>query len=177
MGSHPEILRRIHADYIDAGAEIHIVNSFALARHVLEPAGYGDQVEIFNRRAVELCREAIATAGTGRRHWIAGSLSTFSDKSDRSRLPQRAGLRANYDEQAAILSAAGVDLFAEVKPGPGGVMRVVTTQNWSTLPPAGRQSYANTLLDRWAAAKESAGPVVLQIVDPDGEVLMEKSQP
>lgn len=75
------------------------------------------------------------------------------------------------------LALAGADLFAEVKPGPGGVMRVVATDNWSTLPPAGRQSYANTLLDRWAAAKVSAGPVVLQILDPSGEVVMEKTQP
>jgi len=75
------------------------------------------------------------------------------------------------------LALAGTDLFAEVKPGPGGVMRVVATDNWSTLPPAGRQSYANTLLDRWAAAKVSAGPVILQILDPTGEVVMEKSQP
>jgi pyruvate/2-oxoglutarate dehydrogenase complex dihydrolipoamide acyltransferase (E2) component len=75
------------------------------------------------------------------------------------------------------LALAGADLFAEVKPGPGGVMRVVATDNWSSLPPAGRQSYANTLLDRWAAAKVSAGPVVLQILDPSGEVVMEKSQP
>ena len=75
------------------------------------------------------------------------------------------------------LALGGADLFAEVKPGPGGVMRVVATDNWSSLPPAGRQSYANTLLDRWAAAKVSAGPVVLQILDPSGEVVMEKTQP
>jgi hypothetical protein len=75
------------------------------------------------------------------------------------------------------LALAGTDLFAEVKPGPGGVMQVVATENWSTLPPAGRQSYANTLLDRWAAAKVSAGPVVLQILDPSGEVVMEKTKP
>jgi hypothetical protein len=74
------------------------------------------------------------------------------------------------------LALAGTDLFAEVKPGPGGVMQVVATENWSDLPPAGRQSYANTLLDRWAAAKVSAGPVVLQILDPSGEVVMEKTQ-
>jgi hypothetical protein len=72
---------------------------------------------------------------------------------------------------------AGADLFAEVKPAPGGAMRVVATDAWSTLPPASRQSYANTLLDRWAATKASAGPVILQIVDPSGEVVMEKTQP
>jgi uncharacterized protein YgiM (DUF1202 family) len=79
------------------------------------------------------------------------------------------------NERASAL--AGADLFAEVKPGPEGTMQVVTTDAWSTLPPAGRQSYANTLLDRWAAAKVSAGPATLQIVDPSGEVVMEKTEP
>jgi hypothetical protein len=79
------------------------------------------------------------------------------------------------NERAVAL--AGTDLFAEVKPGPEGAMQVVATEAWSTLPPAGRQSYANTLLDRWAATKASAGQAVLQIVDPSGEVVMEKTRP
>jgi hypothetical protein len=79
------------------------------------------------------------------------------------------------NERAVAL--AGTDLFAEVKPGPEGAMQVTATDAWSDLPPAGRQSYANTLLARWAATKVSAGPAILQIVDPSGEVVMEKTQP
>jgi uncharacterized protein YgiM (DUF1202 family) len=79
------------------------------------------------------------------------------------------------NERATTL--AGADLFTEVRPGPEGAMRVVATEAWSDLPPAGRQSYANTLLDRWAATKVSAGPAILQIVDPSGEVVMEKTEP
>jgi Bacterial SH3 domain len=71
----------------------------------------------------------------------------------------------------------GADLFGEVKPGAEGVVQVIATEAWSSIPPAGRQSYANTLLDRWAAAKEGPGPVAVQIVDPNGEVVMEKTQP
>jgi hypothetical protein len=79
------------------------------------------------------------------------------------------------NQRATALAGAG--LFAKVEPGPEGAMRVVATETWSSLPPAGRQSYANTLLDRWAATKMSAGPAVLQIVDPNGEVVMEKTRP
>ena len=75
------------------------------------------------------------------------------------------------------MALAGADLFAKVEPGPEGEMRVIATETWSSLPPGGRQSYANTLLDRWAATKASAGPAVLQIVDPSGEVVMEKTRP
>lgn len=110
MESHPEVVRQVHGDYVRAGAQVHIVNSFALARHVLEPAGLGAGVEAFNRRAVELAREAVADAA--RPQWLAGSLSTFADKSDRARLPKGERLRANFAEQAGILRAAGVELFA-----------------------------------------------------------------
>jgi uncharacterized protein YgiM (DUF1202 family) len=79
------------------------------------------------------------------------------------------------NERATAL--AGADLFAEVRPGSEGAMQVVTTEAWASVAPAGRQSYANTLLDRWAATKVSAGPAVLQIVAPGGEVVMEKTRP
>ncbi len=110
MASHPQLVREIHSDYLRAGAQIHIVNSFSLARHVLEPAGLGDQVESFNRLAVELCRAALEPAT--RPQWIAGSLSSFGEKGDRSKLPSGAVLAANYSEQATVLKEAGVDLFA-----------------------------------------------------------------
>jgi len=51
------------------------------------------------------------------------------------------------------------------------------TDAWSTIPPAGQQSYANTLLDRWAAARGTGGPVSVQIVAPDGAVLLERTRP
>jgi len=110
---HGAIVRRVHEDYIRAGAELHIVNSFALARHVLEPLGLGDQFAALNRRAVELFIEAAAEAGVARAAlWAAGSLSTFAAHSDRRRLPVGDALIANYRDQAELLQAAGVDLFA-----------------------------------------------------------------
>ena len=75
------------------------------------------------------------------------------------------------------LAVAGVDLFTEVELGGGGVVQVAATEAWSSIPPAGQQSYANTLLDRWAAAWGYGGPVSVQIVAPDGEVLLERTKP
>ncbi|HEX5795852.1 MAG TPA: hypothetical protein VFY19_08420, partial [Geminicoccaceae bacterium] len=75
------------------------------------------------------------------------------------------------------VSVAGVDLFTTVAPVGGGVVQVAATDAWSTIPPAGQQSYANTLLDRWAAARGAGGPVSVQIVDRDGEVLLERTRP
>ena len=75
------------------------------------------------------------------------------------------------------LSVAGVGLFTTVETVGDGVVQVAATDAWSTIPPAGQQSYANTLLDRWAAARGHGGPISVQIVDPDGQVLLERTRP
>jgi len=110
---HGEVIRDIHRDYLDAGARLHIINSFALARHVLEPIGLGADFEALNRRALALFEQAVERAGADRNGlWAAGSLSTFAANSDRSLLPSGETLLANFRDQALILRDAGVDLFA-----------------------------------------------------------------
>jgi homocysteine S-methyltransferase len=106
MGAQQDTVQAIHADYVSAGAELHITNSFAMARHVLEPAGLGDSVRAYNQQAVALCR---TEAQPG--HWVAGSLSTYAADSDRSKLPTPDVLRQNFHEQATILATAGVDML------------------------------------------------------------------
>jgi S-methylmethionine-dependent homocysteine/selenocysteine methylase len=108
-----DVIRDIHQDYIQAGAKLHIVNSFALARHVLEPVGLGDQFEHLNQQAVVLFDDAVTRSDVSRNSlWAAGSVSTFAANSDRSLLPKGESLVANCRDQARILCDAGVDLFA-----------------------------------------------------------------
>jgi S-methylmethionine-dependent homocysteine/selenocysteine methylase len=108
---HGKILQEIHEDYIRAGAEVIIANTFASARHCLETIGRGDDVERANRLAVEVAREArerVAAQDVA----VAGSMSDFmtDKKTPASRNYSR--LRANYREQAEILAQAGADLLA-----------------------------------------------------------------
>src|SRR5918999_908911 len=56
--THPDTVREVHEDYIRAGAEVIITNTFATARHVLEPAGMGERFRELNPRAVTLAQEA-----------------------------------------------------------------------------------------------------------------------
>jgi S-methylmethionine-dependent homocysteine/selenocysteine methylase len=58
LATHPDLVREVHEDYIEAGAEVIITNTFATARHVLEPAGMGGQFRALNMRAVTLAKEA-----------------------------------------------------------------------------------------------------------------------
>lgn len=74
------------------------------------------------------------------------------------------------------VSVAGVDLFTDVESAGSGVVQVAATKAWSSIPPAGQESYANTLLDRWAAARGYGGRASVQIVAPDGQVLLERSR-
>lgn len=102
----PELLRGLHEDYIRAGADVITTNSFSSARHVLEPAGLGDEVIAINNQAVALAREA-RDAAAERPVWIAGSISCFNGGLDQSKIPTPEAAKANYREQADCLADDG----------------------------------------------------------------------
>ncbi len=92
-GSHPHLVREAHEDYIRAGADVIITNTFAASRHVLEAAGLGEEVGALNRRAVALAREARERAAGDAPVAIAGSISSFAPGADNSRAPSPAQAR------------------------------------------------------------------------------------
>ena len=110
MLSHPQNILDMHESYIRAGAEVILTNTFSSARHMLEPAGYGDAVEQINRQAVEIALQARNNLADGPVA-IAGSIcewvSTDDDNWDRIDT-----VRDSLREQAEILMQAGVDLIA-----------------------------------------------------------------
>src|ERR671915_1409709 len=81
--THPDTVREVHEDYIRAGADVIITNTFATARHVLEPAGMGERFRELNTRAVVLAKEARENAAEGE-VFVAGSISTFTARYDYS---------------------------------------------------------------------------------------------
>jgi homocysteine S-methyltransferase len=109
--SHPDVVRGVHEDYIRAGADVVITNTFATARCHLEAAGLGERVAEVNHRAVELARQARDRAAEGRDVWVAGSISTMAPGADPARRPSAARLREMLHEQAGILAVAGADLI------------------------------------------------------------------
>ncbi len=111
LATHPDAVRQVHLDYIAAGAEMITTNTFGTARHVLEPAGLGDEVPALNRRAVALAREARDQAADDRPVWVAGSISSFIAEADIKNTPTPEAARRSYAEQAELLAEAGVDLL------------------------------------------------------------------
>ena len=56
--SHPQVLREVHEDYLQIGAEIIISNNFATHYYALRDAGEAERFADYNRRGVELAIEA-----------------------------------------------------------------------------------------------------------------------
>jgi S-methylmethionine-dependent homocysteine/selenocysteine methylase len=110
LATHPDLVREVHEDYIKAGADVIITNTFATARHVLEPAGMGGQFRALNIRAVTLAKEAREEVADGP-VFIAGSISTISARADNSSEPRAEKARDNYRGQAEILAESGVDVI------------------------------------------------------------------
>ena len=114
---HDALLTGIHADYIAAGAQVIIANTFASSRLMLNGAGLGDRVEAVNRRAVEAALRARDAAPEPHEIAVAGSLSHMvpvasgSDVVDPSQVPSEAQIADAFAELAGILAAAGCDMI------------------------------------------------------------------
>jgi S-methylmethionine-dependent homocysteine/selenocysteine methylase len=107
--THYELLRAIHVDYIDAGADIVTTNTFGTSRFVLAAAGYERDFAVINTRSVAAARAARDAAD--RAVAIAGSISCLPPCFDARGYPSEANERAAYRELAETLVEAGVDLL------------------------------------------------------------------
>jgi homocysteine S-methyltransferase len=107
---HLDVVSAAHEDYIRAGAEVIIANTFSAGRWPLEPAGLADRFEETNRSAVRAAFEARERAGRPD-VLVAGSISRTAAL-DYYGVPRAVDLQAVYDEQASLLADAGVDLLA-----------------------------------------------------------------
>jgi 5-methyltetrahydrofolate--homocysteine methyltransferase len=71
----PDLVRRMHADYFAAGADMVETDTFGGTPLVLAEYGLAEKAIEINRRAGELAREAAAAASTpGRLRFVAGSM-------------------------------------------------------------------------------------------------------
>jgi methionine synthase I (cobalamin-dependent) len=107
--THPELLQRIHTDYIRAGADIITTNTFATSRFVLAAAGLAQEFTTINGLAIQAA--VAARAHAQRRVAIAGSMSCLPPGFDAHAYPDQSEERAAYHELARLLADGGVDLI------------------------------------------------------------------
>ncbi len=105
--SHPDIVGQIHRDYLDAGADLIIANTFATHRHALEAAGVAEDFEAYNRRGVELALEARVESGADDAV-VAAGISNWTWEGEH---PPLDVLIRNTTEQAAALATGGAELL------------------------------------------------------------------
>ena len=111
MPDNPGLIREIHQDYIKAGAEIIIANTFSAGRHTLEPAGMADRTAELNQLGMKLAKEARDRVAADRPVVIAGSMSTMTPQDDATVKPPYEEALAVYREQARLLADAGAEVI------------------------------------------------------------------
>lgn len=105
----PQIIRDIHAEYLDAGAEILETNTFNANRIALADYDLEDQSYAINRAAAALAREAADESErlTGRPRWVGGALGPTNRTCSLSPDVNRPGFRnTNFKELAAAYAEA-----------------------------------------------------------------------
>ncbi len=105
--SQPDLIRGIHHDYLQAGAEIietntFGANSFRLARHSL-----ADKVRDINRMGARLAREAAKSFDV----WVAGSVGPLGTRIEPLGKTSFQEARNSFREQIETLAESGVDLL------------------------------------------------------------------
>lgn len=102
--SSPDLIREIHADYVDAGARLIKTNTFTANRAALSAYGLEDKTDLINAAGVKIAREV-----AGRDIFVAGSVGPIS-----SSAPRRGKgweWEEAFSEQITALAGHGVDVI------------------------------------------------------------------
>jgi len=81
-----------------------------------------------------------------------------------------------FDLNERVRQTAGVDFFTEVENLGDGIVWVTATNAWVEASHSDRESNLNTLFDLWDAAEGSGLPIMVQIVDQQGILVMRKAR-
>ena len=104
----PDVVESVHLDYLQAGADIVITNTFGGSRLKLQEYKLEDQVVQINQKAVEIARGACQKAGRGKVAASLGPTGHFVSPVGDTAFDD---MYAVYREQADAIAAAKPDYF------------------------------------------------------------------
>jgi S-methylmethionine-dependent homocysteine/selenocysteine methylase len=105
----PDLVREIHREEVEAGAEVLTANTFRTHRRTLGKGGLSERSAEVSAGAVRLAREVAGSLG--RSVFVAGSIAPLEDCYRPDLVPEDAALEREHREQAGSLAAAGADLL------------------------------------------------------------------
>jgi homocysteine S-methyltransferase len=105
----PELVKQVHRDYLKAGAQIIMTNTFGANRFRLREHGLDGQVEEINKAGVELARAAVQSAGATA--WVAGDVGPLGVRLAPFGRVQAEEALAAFEEQIRGLLAGKPDLI------------------------------------------------------------------
>jgi methionine synthase / methylenetetrahydrofolate reductase (NADH) len=111
--SQPELVRNVHEEYLQAGAEIIETNTFGANALRLQRYGFADKVVEINRAGAEIARKAVnqrADKQSGKA-WVAGAIGPLGVHLEPLGKTSLEEARAAYAEQIRGLSEGGVDML------------------------------------------------------------------
>jgi methionine synthase I (cobalamin-dependent)/5,10-methylenetetrahydrofolate reductase len=103
----PELIRDIHHDYLQAGAEIIETNTFGANRFRLARHGLADRTQEINRVGAQIAREAAKSFDA----YVAGSVGPLGIRIEPLGKTSYDEARAAFAEQIASLIEGGADLL------------------------------------------------------------------
>jgi len=104
--SKPSLLKQIHVDYIEAGAQIIQTHTFAANRLKLARYDLAEKHDLINQRAAEIALEA-----ADGRVWVAGSIGPTAALTNAVDEDEVALVRGAFRDQARVLAGAGVHVI------------------------------------------------------------------
>lgn len=102
----PDLVRAVHAEYVEAGAEVIETNTFGANRIKLTQYGLQPQMGDLNRAAARLARDV-----AGDRALVAGAIGPLGIRLEPYGPTSHEEARAAFAEQMAALKEGGADLF------------------------------------------------------------------
>lgn len=103
----PDKVTQLHRDFVQAGSNVILTNTFGATAVRLAHAGLENDAVQVNQRAVELARRAIQ----GERVWVAGSIGPSGQLLEPFGTLTREEAVAQFAAQAQALADGGVDLL------------------------------------------------------------------
>src|SRR5258708_2405238 len=111
--SQPELVRNIHEEYLQAGAEIIETNTFGANALRLQRYGFADRVFEINRAGAEVARKAVnqrADKQSGKA-WVAGAVGPLGVRLEPLGKTSLSEAREAFAEQIRGLVEGGVDML------------------------------------------------------------------